>query len=93
MLADKDFSSDAQSDTVFQMGADRQNAWQRVFHVNRQWRVASCAPQNHLAATNHTRDRVIQMADDGPVMNQKIIGHAFQSFQGLSLVDADRLVG
>ena len=91
MLADKDFFSDAQGNTVFQMGADRQNGWQRVFHVNRQWRVASCAPQNHLAVTNHTCDRVIHMPDDGPVMNQKIIGYFFQPFQRLSLVNADRL--
>ena len=59
---------------------------------DRQRRIASRAPQDHLAAHHHPRNRIVHVPDDGTVMHQEQIGDAAQSVQRLEFIRADRFV-
>ena len=63
------------------MRADGQDAWQRFLHVNWKWSVASCPSKHGFAAADDACDRVVHVANDSSVMNQKIISNAVQSDQ------------
>ena len=55
-------------------------------------RVAAGAAQNHFAIQHHAHNRVVHVADDGAVVNEKHIGNAAQPLQRLEFVRADRFV-
>ena len=74
------------------MGADSQNAWQRLFQMNRQRRIASGPAKQHFATADDGGYRVIHVADDRPVMDKEVVGDSAESLSRLEFVDADRFV-
>ena len=57
-----------------------------------QWRVATCAPQHHLASAHYANDRIIDVPNDWSIVNEKHIGDCVQTLQRFVFIDADRLV-
>ena len=92
VLADEDFFPDAQATLFFRWAPTAKMHGSDFLTVNRQRRIASRSAQHHLAAADHTRHRIIHVADDRSVMNEEIIGNCFQPLQRLTLIDADGFI-
>jgi hypothetical protein len=44
-----------------------------------QWRVATRTSQHHLAAAHYADDRIIDVPNDWPIVNEKHIGDSVQT--------------
>src|SRR6516162_7131124 len=74
------------------MGAKRKNDRKWLPHMHRQRRIATRASEHRFAATDNAYDRIVDMPNDRPVMNQVKVGDPLESLQRLAFVNADRLV-
>ncbi len=95
VLAEENLIADGEGDGVFQMCSDGKEILHFrfcIFNFNRQRRVAASAAQNHFTVQHHAHDRIIHMADDGAVVDQKHIGDVAQAFKGLAFICANRFV-
>ena len=71
MLADEDLAPDAQGHRVLQMRTDGQHGRHGFAEHHGQRRVSARAAQDHLALHHDAHDRVINVARDRPVVDQK----------------------
>src|SRR5258708_32515328 len=74
------------------MGADAERTRQRRRQTDRQRRVAAGASKHHLAAANNPCDRIVDMPNNGAVVDEEKISNTLQPFQRFPFVNADRLV-
>src|SRR5258708_27110851 len=74
------------------MGADAEHTRQRRRQTDRQRRVGAGAYNPPLGAANNPCDRIVDMPNNGAVVDEEKISNTLQPFQRFPFVNADRLV-
>ncbi len=98
VLADENSRADGEGDGVFQVRADGENRFgsgmaEFRFESDRERRVAPGPAQDHLAVEQDAHDGVVNVAEDGAVVDEEEVGDAAQMNEGLVFIGADGFVG
>jgi len=94
MMADKGVAIAAESNGAFQLPSERGNRY-RTAHRQGDWlwRVAARAADGCLGAGHNARHGVVAANTDGPIMHEKQIRNSGETFQGVTIVISNWLVG
>ena len=72
-------------DRVLQVTADGEDGRRVLTQRQRQRRIAARAPQHHLAPEHDAHDRVVDVADDRPVVDEEQVGDPAEASQRVAL--------